>query len=292
MTIRCIWDGKAELGEGALWHDEEQALYWVDIFKSVLHRYSRHGETETWPFPDSISSIVPAQSGGFLATFDYGVAHIDLQENKVTRLLRLEEDLPDNRMNDGCCDTQGNLWFGSMDTKQLNLSGSFYRLGAAASAEKIESVGPFCITNGPTFSEDGRWVFLTDTVERRIYRAGLDTDANPAHIEIFIETDPALGHPDGMCTDRDGGLWVCFFGGAKVIRFDRDGNADASVDVPAPNVTKCAFGGHDMKTLFITTATAGMSAEQLEEFPLAGGLFAAEVDYEGFCFPPAVCPIS
>jgi len=292
MTIRCIWDAKAELGEGALWHAGEQALYWVDIFKSELHRYAQDGETETWSFPGSISSIVPARSGGFLATFDYGIAHIDLEQKKVTPLLGLEEDLPENRMNDGCCDADGNFWFGSMDTKQRDRSGSFYRLGADGIAQKIASTGPFCITNGPTFSEDGRWVFLTDTVERRIYRASLDAEADPADAEIFVETDPALGYPDGMCMDRDGGLWVCFFGGAKVVRFDSNGIAGEVIEVPAPNITKCAFGGPDMRTLFITTASAAMSNEQLDTYPLAGGLFTARVEHEGFCFPPAVCSVS
>lgn len=280
MALNCVWDGAAELGEGVFWHAADQAVYWVDIFQSNLHRLHTDGSTRCWHFPGQISAAVPCEDGGLLATFQYGLAHLDLNTATVTPLVELESELPDNRFNDGCSDTRGQFWFCSMDIKQQDPSGRFYRLDRRGEIHPLPSFGQVSVTNGPAFSTDGQWVYFTDTLGKKVYRAGLDAAGLPDTPELYLDFAQEDGFPDGMCTDTNGGLWVCHFAGGRVTRFS-DGKADQVIAMPAPNVTKCAFGGASLSILYITTATTALDEDQRQAYPLSGGLFAIELPFRG-----------
>jgi sugar lactone lactonase YvrE len=57
------------------------------------------------------------------------------------------------------------------------------------------------------------------------------------------------------------------------------------IDLPAPNVTSCAFGGEDLRTLYITTAKDDMTPAEAARASLAGGLFAARPGPRGLLEP-------
>ncbi len=288
--LTCIWHEKSELGEGPVWHETEQALYWVDITQSKLHRFrfDREGNTykHSWHFPGEISSVVPAAKGGLFATFATGVFHISLNNRKVTPVQLLEDDNTENRFNDGCCDTQGNYWFGSMNKSQSEESGSFYRLDKNGSLNHLLELGQCTITNGPTFSLDGKYIYFTNTLTKTIFKGCLNRDNEVSNIRPFIIFDEHNGHPDGMCLDTEGFLWVCHYGAGKVSRFNLQGECVRTIDLPVPNITKCTFGGKTLNTLFITTAINGMPKEEQANFPLSGGLFSIDVEQQGFVYPP------
>lgn len=279
--VRCIWDAQAELGEGVFWHPQEKAVYWVDIVQSNLHRLSTGGAKHSWHFPGRASAVMPCEGGGLLATFENGLSHIDVETGEVTALLSLEADQPNNRFNDGCTDTRGQFWFGSMDDLQQQRSGKFYRLDRDGKVHCLESFGSVCITNGPAFSTDGAWVYFTDTLDGKVFRAQLNGKGEPGEPRLFIDFDPLEGHPDGMCTDTEGGLWVCHFAGARVTRFNAEGKVHEVIALPVPNITKCAFGGEDLQTLYMTTAAINLDEEHRTEYPLSGGLFAIDLPYRG-----------
>lgn len=279
--LRCVWDGKAELGEGVFWHGAEQAVFWVDIIQSRLYRMSTDGHVASWHFPGGISSAVPCNTGGLLATFAKGLSHLDLDTNTATPLVSLETGLPDNRFNDGCSDTRGQFWFGSRDNNQRDPSGSFYRMDRFGDIARVEALGPVCISNGPAFSTDGQWIYITHTLEKKVYRARLDQHGQAAEPQLHIDFRHHDGFPDGMCTDTDGGLWICHFAGRRVTRFLANGAVSRVIEMPVPNITKCAFGGPDLRTLYITTATTTLDEAQREEYPLSGGLFAIDLPFSG-----------
>jgi sugar lactone lactonase YvrE len=52
--------------------------------------------------------------------------------------------------------------------------------------------------------------------------------------------------------------------------------------MPTSNLTKLCFGGDDLKTVYVTSARAGLSAEKLAAQPLAGSLLAFEAPVAGF----------
>lgn len=279
--VVCVWDEKAELGEGVFWHAQEQAVYWVDIILSKLHRMAHDGTQQSWHFDGRASAVMPCEAGGLLATFESGLCHIDLSTETVTPLLPLETELPDNRFNDGCTDTLGNFWFGSMDENQQAQSGHFYRMLRNGEVARLDDFGAVCITNGPAFSTDGDWVYFTDTLEGKIFRASLDENCNPATPELHIDFSSLNGHPDGMCTDTDSGLWVCHFAGGCVTRFLPNGEVDRVIELPVPNITKCAFGGKELQTLYMTTAAIALDESQRKQYPLSGGLFSIDLPFRG-----------
>lgn len=283
--VNCLWNARARLGEGVFWHPGEACVYWVDILQSTLHRLATDGVRRSWQFPGVLSAVVACAGGGLLATFRDGLYYLDLEAATATPLMYLESALPGNRFNDGVLDTRGAFWFGSMDEAEQARTGQFYRLSCEGEFERLDHLGRFCITNGPAFSLDGSRVYFTDTVGRRIYRAPLDAQGRPGAAETFVVFCEGDGHPDGMCTDIEGGVWVSHFGAGRVTRFSADGHVDRVLAVPAPNVTKCAFGGPDYATLFITTARKGLDQAQLERYPLSGALFAVNTES---CGAPSV----
>lgn len=279
--ITCLWDARAELGEGVFWHPVEGCVYWVDILQSQLHRLVPGGERRSWHFPGTLSAVAPCTGGGFIGLLRDGLYALDLDTGTAGLLQAVEAELPGNRFNDGAVDTRGAFWFGSMDDCELNRRGRFYRLSGAGELRRLDHLGQFCITNGPAFSVDGGTVYFTDSVNRRIYRAALDAGGEAGAPEPFVCFDASDGYPDGMCTDTEGGVWICHFGAGRVTRFTAGGSVDRVLELPAPHVTKCAFGGPDLATLYITTARKGLDAAQLARYPLSGGLFAATVPARG-----------
>ncbi len=288
--LSCVWDGKAELGEGVFWHEADQAVYWVDIMQSNLHRLVADGHTDCWHFPGQISAVVPCEGGGLLATFENGLSHIDLDTALVTTLITLETELPDNRFNDGCSDTRGQFWFGSMDGNQQEASGSFYRMDRCGDIEQLQTFGQVCITNGPAFSADGQWIYFTHSMEKKVYRAPLTKDGRAGTPQLHLQFGERDGFPDGMCTDTDGGLWICHFAGSRITRFLDNGEVDYIIDMPVPNITKCAFGGPDLRTLYIITAATSLNAAQREKYPQSGGLFVIDLPFRGVAMATVARP--
>ena len=84
-----------------------------------------------------------------------------------------------------------------------------------------------------------------------------------------------------MTVDSAGGLWVAHWGGRRVSRFLPDGSRDRVLELPVAQVTSCAFGGPDLSTLFITTASIRLDDAARRAQPLAGGLFEASTDFSG-----------
>jgi sugar lactone lactonase YvrE len=101
----------------------------------------------------------------------------------------------------------------------------------------------------------------------------------------FFASTEGLGWADGAVTDSEGFVWSARWGGGKVLRISPDGKLDRVIEVPVSNVSCPAFGGKDMKTLFLTTAREHLTPEQLEEQPTAGSLYAVEVDVPGLPEP-------
>lgn len=288
--VACLWDARAELGEGIFWHAGEQAAFWVDIVSSNLHKIDLYGGKHSWHLPGLISAAVPCVSGGLIATFQNGIFYINLKTGCTSLLHPLEQDMPENRFNDGCSDNYGQLWFGSMDDKQKDMSGHFYRLSAAGQIDRLDNFGQCIITNGPAVDCNSSILYFTDTVAGRVYRAELGDDGSPSDPHLHIDFSSQPGHPDGMCCDTDGGLWVAQFAGHRITRFDANGKEDTFIELPVPNITKCAFGGTDMRTLYVTTARVGLEATDLAKYPLSGGLFAVDVEYDGIPMPPIEYP--
>ncbi len=275
--VTCVWDLKATLGEGPIWTGN--ALWFVDIKGHKIHRYEPStGDATTVNAPEQVTFLAPLTAGGFIAGLKSGL-HKFHPLTGLQRFFEIEDAALNNRPNDATVDAQGRLWFGTMHDGEEAKSGSLYRLDANGVSRMDKDI---CITNGPCVSPDGKTFYHTDTLEKTIYAFDLAENGALSNKRVFVQL--AVGddvYPDGSVVDSEGCLWVALWGGFGAVRFSPTGEALARVELPAPNVTKPCFGGPDLKTLYFTTARKGLSDETLAQYPLAGGLFAIQVDVAG-----------
>jgi sugar lactone lactonase YvrE len=280
-TPECVWDAKAKLGEGPLWSVKEQALYWVDILNRRLHRYSPWEEQRTWQFDQEISALAERESAdGLVITLRHGFALFNPATEELTPLAEPEAHLPENRFNDGKCDKHGRFWAGSVEFNCTLEAGSLYRLSPDRECRKMDS--GYIVTNGPTWSADDKTMYHNDSARGRVYAFDFDSASGEiSNKRLFLQFSEEDGSPDGMATDAEGGLWIAHWGTSKVTRHDADGKVLKTIELPCSQITSCAFGGPNFTTLYITSARNGLSEQQLEREPLAGGLFAVDIDIPG-----------
>jgi D-xylonolactonase len=276
--LSCVWDVGATLGEGVLWDASKQRVWFVDIKGHRIHRCSHDGvERDSWDAPGQVSFIVPAADGGMVCSLEDGLYRFDDADGSFTPLAKVEAEETGNRFNDGHVDAAGHLWFGSMHDAEEAPSGALYRFDGARVQQMDDG---YVITNGPALSPDGATLYHTDTLQKRIYAFDRAPDGSLSNKRTFVEIADG-GYPDGMAVDSTGHLWVATFGGWRIDRFDAAGVKVGEVRFPCANVTKLAFGGEDLRTVYATTARKGLSEQELADQPLAGGLFTFRAETPG-----------
>lgn len=271
-----IWDIRAELGEGPVWDDRARAVWFVDIKGRKLHRFGvDDGARTSWDTPDQTGFALPAEDGALICGVRGGLHRFEPETGVFALIHRVEQDRPQNRLNDGYVAPDGSLWFGSMDDSEAQKTGALYRWADGDLTRHDDGYG---VTNGPALSPDGRTLYHNDTLEKTIYafdhQAGVVSGKR-----LFART--IEGFADGPSVDSAGVVHVGLFNGWGVSRFAPDGTPLTRIAFPVPAVTKAAFGGDDLRTLYCTTAWLGMDAATRAGNPLAGGLFALRVDKPG-----------
>lgn len=281
-TAECVLDAKATLAEGPCWLEDDQQLLWVDIEQSRICRFCPEtGENHVIQLDDHVGVAIPTTKGDFLAATFRGFVRVD-RHGGVTPIGDPEADLPRNRFNDGKCDPRGRFWAGSISYDRTPGAASLYCLDTAGQVTRhVENVST---SNGLAWSEDGTKLFYIDTPTRQVDRFDFDLESGTlAHRTTVIRVPEELGKPDGMTIDREGMLWVALWGGSAVTRWNPDnGELMGRIPLPASRITSCCFGGANYTDLYITSARSGMSDEELQQQPLAGGIFRAEVGVAGY----------
>lgn len=272
---------RARLGEGPCWHLATQLLYWVDIYNHRVHQFDPvTGQERFFEVDDVVTCVVPAGEHRLLVAQRYRLAFLDTCDGRLTPILTIDAEAkqPHNRLNDGKCDSAGRFWIGSMHPSDP--LGCLYRYDPDGSLHKMES--DLTISNGLGWSPDEQTFYLTDTPNQIIYAYDFDLKRGTiANRRILIDLREESFFPDGMTIDRDGCIWSAMWDGWCVIQFDPTGKEIQRIPLPVQCPTSCTFGGADLNTLYITTASVGLSQAQIEKNFHAGDLFCLPTNTTG-----------
>ncbi len=272
------------LGEGPHWDARGKELYWCDILGRKIHRFdpaaSTHAECAT---PGMPGFALLDGTGQVVTGLTDGIYRLDFSNTSAQCLVRPQYAHVDNRFNDGKCDRAGRLWGGTMNHVNHKIStGALYRLDERGLSEQANGIG---ISNGLGWSPDNKIMYYTDTPKRTIWQYDYDIGTGEAANRRIFREFKDTGRPDGLCVDSQGRVLTAQWPGWGIEIYTPDGVPDGRIDLPVPQVSSCAFGGDDLKTLYITTARE-LNPAQLEEAPLSGSLFVIEMDVPGIAETP------
>ncbi|CAI3925294.1 Sugar lactone lactonase YvrE (YvrE) (PDB:1E1A) [Commensalibacter communis] len=278
----CVWDVKASLGEGVVWIESEQCVYFVNIIEKKIYRYHPETQAKTvWDAPKKPAFIFPTTGFVLLCGMEDGLYWFDPVQGTFTQWFAMNETHPNNRLNDGYIDSLGRLWFGTMDNEEKEPSGSLYLLTYDEDG-KISSVlqdKDYVVTNGPVIMENHYILFHNHSNEQVIYKFDWHESGSISNKTSFAVLEN--GYPDGMASDSQDNLWVCLYAGNQINVYSQDATLLQTIPFPCPNITKITFGGQNYQTAYVTTAIKDMTVQDKQEYPLAGGLFAFDVSVPG-----------
>ncbi len=273
------------LGEGVCWDATAGVLWWVDIRGEALCSFDPSaGRATRRSAPATLGGVWPAADGSLICAARHGFARWQLDaEDGFRYLVEPEPERTGNRFNDLSGDRHGRLWAGSMDDAERRSTGALYRLDPDGRCTRV--LDGWAIPNSLAFSPGGEVLYATDTPTGRIVAFDHDpADGTVGPPRTFAVVD-GPGHPDGSTVDAEGCLWNAEWDGWRLVRYRPDGAVDRVVELPVQRPTKCAFGGAELATLFVTTAADRLTAAELAAQPLAGAVLAIDVGVVGL---PAV----
>ena len=273
---------EANLGEGAIWNYKTHELYWIDIEGRQLNIYNPKSKINKVLNTESrIGTVVPFTEDEALIALENGVHKIDIQTGKSNLFTDMKNELLGSRLNDGKCDPSGRFWVGSMHLEQETGKANLYTITSENILQKkIDSV---TISNGIVWTSDKKTMYYIDTPTSTIKEFDYNNETGEiSNGKIAVKIPIKFGFPDGMTIDEENMLWVGMWNGNAVIRFNpKTGKVISKIEVPAHNITSCAFGGENLETLYITSARIDMTEEELIKYPLAGSLFSINPGVKG-----------
>jgi sugar lactone lactonase YvrE len=290
QALHAIGSARCHVGENPLYDAARDRLFWIDVRETpAIHAIDLPtGAQATWPMREDIGSIALAGDDRLLVALRSGFAFFDCTSGAVTTIVDPEAHLPHNRMNDGRCDPAGRYWCGSMNPESGTADGSLYVLGRDLECRKV--LDDLVTPNGIAWSRDGKTMYLADTRRGFIYAFGFDAATGSLGERcIFADLGAMPGGPDGSTLDAEGFLWSAQFDGGCLVRYAPDGTMDRVVRLPVTKPTSCGFGGPGYARLYVTTATRGLSDDDLRAEPLAGRVLVLDVGVAG-CPPVPFVP--
>jgi sugar lactone lactonase YvrE len=280
--IAPLLDTRFTLGEGPVWDEVEQALFFTDIPARTIHRYDwRSRELRSWKLPEQCGGLGLRRDGkGAVVAQRFTVELLDFATGKVSPLSVIAEEQarPHYRFNDAKVGPDGRFWLGSLDDRRggiRKLAGVLYRIEADGSYQgMVEGIG---LTNGLAWSPDGRIMYHADFTLKAVRAYDYDLDSGDiANERVFCQLDDTTGWPDGAAVDIEGYYWSAGFSAGRLNRIGPDGKIERQIDLPVRFPTMPCFCGPDLKTLAVTSLIHPM-----EQNPDAGKILAFRVDVPG-----------
>lgn len=255
-TIEPIHPSSLHLGEGPIWDDRLDTLYYVDILDKALYswNYESHAK-HSYSFDEFISAIALTEDSNYiLVALESGIHRYNLITQEIN-FISQPEPFPDYRFNDGCVDWDGNWWIGSMnninngpDATHLPDS-TLYLVKKEKTTKLLDDV---TISNGIAFQKP--YVYYIDSKKNNVRMFKYEND-ELQFVETLLQMNDSTTL-DGMTLSKSNKLYIANWGGSKIIVFDlHKKKIIEEIVVPALNPTSCCFGGPFMDELFITTSS-------------------------------------
>lgn len=280
-------DSRCTHGEGVIWCERRQALFWVDISEKRIWRHDLATvQTRQWTLPDRPGCLGLIEDGRLLIVLAKSicVANPDAPagELPLQQLAELEIDNPHTRSNDGRTDRHGNFVFGTMDEHaQKAARGTFYQFSLRHGLRRLP-LGGVSIPNSICFSPDGRTMYYCDSVQPQILCCDYNPDtAQTSNPRVFTTLDHSEAEPDGSIIDSEGYLWNAQWRAWRVVRYRPDGQLDCIVEMPVKHPTCSAFGGSALDRLYVISSRLDHRDDELADTPTAGGLFQCKPGMTG-----------
>ncbi len=277
-----LYKTDALLGEGAFWNAKNEQLYWVDINKNQAHIFDPKTNTnQTFNAPSQVGTIIPITDHEVMLALVDGLYILNTLNGKIEPYMLVDHQGKNVRFNDGKADPSGRMWVGTLDLDFSSPIGRLYMFDNTGNIKKQNL--EVTVSNGLVWNQAKDKMYYIDTPSRKIVSFDYNDENGEIQNEKTVVTiQEKYGLPDGMTIDEHDNLWVGMWNGSAVLCFDSNtGDILHKVDVPAYNVTSCAFGGKDFDQLYITTSTEDMSNKQKQDLPNAGSLFVADVGVKG-----------
>ena len=277
---KVLWKLKCKLGEGTLWVKEHNSIYFVDIKKKCFFSLNvKNNKKKKYKVNKEIGFLAHIKNNIFILGLQGELRIQNIKTKKIIKSILIEQDIKLNRINDGKTDPKGNLWFGTMDNLERKIEkGSLYKLDKNLNLTKVDK--NYRITNGPAFINENNF-YHTDSSKKIIYKIKINKKDKIISKKIFKKFSKKDGSPDGMTLDKNKNIWVAHFHGACVSVFNKNAKLIHKINLPAQNITNCAFGGQNNNELFITSATKGMNRADLKKFKYSGSLFSVKSNIRG-----------
>ncbi len=279
-------DAPMKVGEAPLWHAAEATLYWVDIDGFCVHGlHPASGRHQAWPMESEPASLALHADGGLVVALRTGLAHLDTASGALTMIAPAPYDTGKVRFNDGRVDPAGRYWIGTLYEPRDQQAGEMYCLEKGQL--RLAWSGGMTVSNGLAFSPDQRTMYHADTTSHQIRRLDYDAasgTAGPAQVLRQFSLDKANhygGRPDGAAVDSEGAYWSAMYEGGRLLRLSPEGEILREIALPLRCPTMLAFGGADLRTLYVTSASHKRPAGELEQYPLSGRLLALRVEVAG-----------
>ena len=289
-----------QLGESPFWHPAEQMLYWVDIPAMQVRRGNMSTTAvESWAMPMEPGCIAPARTGGLVIALRDGIYRARGWGGQLVRIARFSHDVKTTRFNDGKADPLGRLWAGTMYEPRDSRKAELYSIdcrpdngdgGRPLVQLKAQNA---VIANGLAWSPDTKTLYWSDTPNHVIHAWDWEARSNVMRRHRVFQQLPGKppgwstgqpgygGRPDGAAVDSQGNYWCAMFEGGRLLKFSPGGALLAEISVPAQCPTMPCFGGDDLRTLYVTTASYNRPPAELEKYRQSGCVFSMRVDVPG-----------
>ena len=283
-TMDVALDYKAVLGEGPVWDNRKNVLYWIDSLDNKVFSFDPGTkENKHYDVGQNVGTVVLSEKDNELIVgLEDGLYVLNLDTGDLTFTVDPEEGIEGNRLNDGKADAKGRIWIGSMCIADNGVEGydtsykcNLHRVGSDFNSEVVDD--KIRLSNGMAWTQDNKTFYYIDSPTRSVYKYDFDLARGEITNRSECITIPEeFGVGDGMDIDIDGNLWIAQWTGWCVGKWDpRTGELLGKIDLPVSRVASCAFGGKDYEELYIVTASVNTDKDDKLQ-PLAGQIFVAK----------------